>query len=74
MVRKLPGYSEQNDPAVQRTHLRQVGEETQELDDDFFALSMECPSRWYGMDPPGYFSYQRPIFGTHFVSDSRPLG
>ena len=36
-----PAYSEQNDPAVQRdAFLRQVGEETQELDDDFL-LALE---------------------------------
>ena len=43
-----PAYSEQNDPAVQReAFLRQVGEETQELDDDFL-LALE-----HGMPPAG---------------------
>jgi lysyl-tRNA synthetase class 2 len=39
-----PAYSEQNDPAVQRdAFMKQVGEETQELDDDFFLhWSMVC--------------------------------
>ena len=43
-----PAYSEQNDPAVQRdAFLQQVGEETQELDDDFL-LALE-----HGMPPAG---------------------
>ena len=43
-----PAYSEQNDPAFQReAFLRQVGEETQELDDDFL-LALE-----HGMPPAG---------------------
>ena len=43
-----PAYSEQNDPAVQReAFLKQVGEETQELDDDFL-LALE-----HGMPPAG---------------------
>lgn len=43
-----PAYSEQNDPAVQRdAFLRQAGEETQELDDDFL-LALE-----HGMPPAG---------------------
>ena len=43
-----PAYSEQNDPAVQRdAFIRQVGEETQELDDDFL-LALE-----HGMPPAG---------------------
>jgi lysyl-tRNA synthetase class 2 len=43
-----PAYSEQNDPAVQReTFMKQVGEETQELDDDFL-LALE-----HGMPPAG---------------------
>ncbi|MDZ4742032.1 MAG: lysine--tRNA ligase [Verrucomicrobiota bacterium] len=43
-----PGYSELNDPIVQRTRLeQQAGEETQKLDEDFLtALS-------YGMPPAG---------------------
>ena len=43
-----PAYSEQNDPAVQRdAFMKQVGEETQELDDDFL-LALE-----HGMPPAG---------------------
>ena len=43
-----PAYSEQNDPFVQReAFMRQVGEETQELDDDFL-LALE-----HGMPPAG---------------------
>ena len=43
-----PAYSEQNDPAVQRdAFMQQVGEETQELDDDFL-LALE-----HGMPPAG---------------------
>lgn len=43
-----PAYSEQNDPEVQReAFLRQVGEETQELDEDFL-LALE-----HGMPPAG---------------------
>ena len=43
-----PAYSEQNDPAVQRdAFLQQVGEETQELDDDFLT-ALE-----HGMPPAG---------------------
>ena len=43
-----PAYSEQNDPFVQReAFMRQVGEETQELDDDFL-LALE-----HGMPPTG---------------------
>ena len=43
-----PAYSEQNDPFVQReSFMRQVGEETQELDDDFL-LALE-----HGMPPAG---------------------
>jgi lysyl-tRNA synthetase class 2 len=43
-----PAYSEQNDPFVQReAFLKQVGEETQELDDDFL-LALE-----HGMPPAG---------------------
>ena len=43
-----PAYSEQNDPGVQRdAFLKQVGEETQELDDDFL-LALE-----HGMPPAG---------------------
>ena len=43
-----PAYSEQNDPEVQRdAFLKQVGEETQELDDDFL-LALE-----HGMPPAG---------------------
>jgi len=43
-----PAYSEQNDPFVQReAFMKQVGEETQELDDDFL-LALE-----HGMPPAG---------------------
>ena len=43
-----PAYSEQNDPAVQReAFMKQVGEETQELDDDFLT-ALE-----HGMPPAG---------------------
>jgi len=43
-----PAYSEQNDPFVQReTFMKQVGEETQELDEDFL-LALE-----HGMPPAG---------------------
>ncbi len=43
-----PGYSELNDPVVQRRRLlEQVGEETQNLDEDFL-LALE-----YGMPPAG---------------------
>ena len=43
-----PAYSEQNDPGVQReAFLRQVGEETQELDEDFLT-ALE-----HGMPPAG---------------------
>lgn len=43
-----PAYSEQNDPAVQRdAFIKQVGEETQELDEDFL-LALE-----HGMPPAG---------------------
>ena len=43
-----PAYSEQNDPAVQRdAFMKQVGEETQELYDDFL-LALE-----HGMPPAG---------------------
>ena len=43
-----PAYSEQNDPAVQRdAFMKQAGEETQELDDDFL-LALE-----HGMPPAG---------------------
>ena len=43
-----PAYSEQNDPLVQRqAFLRQVGEETQELDEDFLT-ALE-----HGMPPAG---------------------
>ncbi|VVM08078.1 lysyl-tRNA synthetase, class II [Methylacidimicrobium cyclopophantes] len=43
-----PGYSELNDPIVQRERLEhQVGEETQKLDEDFL-LALE-----YGMPPAG---------------------
>jgi len=43
-----PAYSEQNDPAVQRdAFMKQVGEETQELDDDFLQ-ALE-----HGMPPAG---------------------
>jgi lysyl-tRNA synthetase class 2 len=43
-----PGYSELNDPIVQRQRLlEQVGEETQKLDEDFL-LALE-----YGMPPAG---------------------
>ena len=43
-----PAYSEQNDPFVQREAFeRQVGEETQELDEDFLA-ALE-----HGMPPAG---------------------
>jgi lysyl-tRNA synthetase class 2 len=43
-----PGYSELNDPMVQRQRLlEQVGEETQKLDEDFL-LALE-----YGMPPAG---------------------
>jgi lysyl-tRNA synthetase class 2 len=43
-----PAYSEQNDPAVQRdAFMKQVGGETQELDDDFL-LALE-----HGMPPAG---------------------
>ena len=43
-----PAYSEQNDPAVQReAFMKQVGEETQELDEDFL-IALE-----HGMPPAG---------------------
>jgi lysyl-tRNA synthetase class 2 len=43
-----PGYSELNDPIVQRQRLlEQAGEETQKLDEDFL-LALE-----YGMPPAG---------------------
>jgi lysyl-tRNA synthetase class 2 len=43
-----PAYSEQNDPAVQReAFIKQVGEETQELDEDFLT-ALE-----HGMPPAG---------------------
>jgi len=43
-----PGYSELNDPIVQRQRLlEQVGEETQKMDEDFL-LALE-----YGMPPAG---------------------
>ena len=43
-----PAYSEQNDPFVQReAFMKQVGEETQELDEDFL-LALE-----HGMPPAG---------------------
>ena len=43
-----PAYSEQNDPAVQRdAFIKQVGEENQELDEDFL-LALE-----HGMPPAG---------------------
>ena len=45
-----PGYSELNDPIVQRRRLlEQAGEETQKLDDDFL-LALE-----HGMPPAGGF-------------------
>ena len=46
-----PAIQEQNDPAVQRdAFMQQVGEETQELDDDFLlALSTVCRPQGYGV-------------------------
>lgn len=49
-VEMSPGYTELNDPDVQRQRLlEQVGEETQKLDEDFL-LALE-----YGMPPAGGF-------------------
>ena len=45
-----PGYTELNDPAVQRKRLlEQAGEETQKIDEEFL-LALE-----YGMPPAGGF-------------------